>query len=75
MDKFYQQILESIPDSIDFNFITVKNESIRLLTLENKSNISILYRVENSEGYIFDPPSGVIQRNKKQEIKIKITIP
>ena len=73
MDKFYQQILESIPDSIDFNFITVKNESIRLLTLENKSNISILYRVENSEGYIFDPPSGVIQRNKKQEIKIKIT--
>ena len=73
MDKFYQQILDSIPESVDFNFITVKNESVRSLFLDNQSNMSILFTIENGEGYTFEPSSGVVQRHRKQEIKIKIT--
>lgn len=73
MDKYYQQILDSIPESIDFNFITVKNESVRSLFLDNQSNMSILFTIENGEGYTFEPSSGVVQRHRKQEIKIKIT--
>ena len=66
MDKYYQQILDSIPESIDFNFITVKNESVRSLFLDNQSNMSILFTIENGEGYTFEPSSGVVQRHRKQ---------
>ena len=55
MEKIYDYILSLIPDSIDFNFITVKNETSRKILLDNISNVSILFKIENSEGYVSKP--------------------
>lgn len=72
MEKVYNYILSLIPDCVDFNFITVKNETVRSIFLDNISDVSILFKIENAEGYIFEPSSGIIPKNKKIEIQIKI---
>ena len=38
---YYKEILNSIPESIDFNFIPAKQVSSRIITLTNSSEISI----------------------------------
>ena len=72
MEKIYDYILSLIPDSIDFNFITVKNETSRKILLDNISNVSILFKIENSEGYVFKPNNGIIPKNSKFEVELKI---
>ena len=72
MEKIYSYILSQIPDSIDFDFITVKNETIKHIYLDNISEQSILFNIENGEGFIFEPTNGIIPKKKKLEIKIKI---
>ena len=37
MDKIYSIILSSIPESIDFDFITIKNETVKHIYLDNIS--------------------------------------
>ena len=73
MEKAYSYILSKIPDTIDFDFISVKNETIKTITLENISEQSILFKIENAEGFTFVPNQGIIPIKKKIEIKIKIT--
>ena len=97
MEKFYEDMLNALPESIDFNFIPAKNESYRIITLENKSNVSMIFRIEHSNtetsstqqqqhttttniqqhksnmNFIFEPSNGLIHKQHKQEIKIKIT--
>ena len=72
MDKIYSYILSQIPETIDFDFISVKNETIKSIYLENIAEQSILFKIENAEGFIFEPNQGIIPRKKKLEIKIKI---
>jgi hypothetical protein len=72
MEKAYTHIFSKIPETIDFDFISVKNETIKTLTLENISEKSIFYKIENAEGFIFEPNEGIIPIKKKIEIKIKI---
>ena len=72
MEKAYSFILSNIPDTIDFDFITVKNETIKSIYLENISEQSILFKIENAEGFTFEPNQGIIPIKKKLEIKIKI---
>ena len=72
MEKAYSFILSQIPDTIDFDFISVKNETIKTINLENISEQSILFKIENAEGFTFKPNQGIIPIKKKVEIKIKI---
>jgi hypothetical protein len=72
MDKVYSSILSSLPDSIDFDFITVKTETVKHIYLDNISEQNILFNIENAEGFIFEPTSGIIPKNKKLDIHIKI---
>ena len=64
MEKAYSFILSKIPDTIDFDFISVKNETIKTITLENISEQSILFKIENAEGFIFEPNQGIIPIKK-----------
>ena len=72
MDKIYSSILEQIPDSIDFNFIPLKNESVRKIYMENLCNEPILFEIQNPEGFTFSPLSGILYKDKKLEIEIKV---
>ena len=72
MDKIYSSILEQIPDSIDFNFIPLKNESVRKIYMENLCNEPILFEIQNPEGFTFYPLSGILFKDKKLEIQIKV---
>ena len=72
MDKAYSYIFSKIPETIDFDFISVKNETSKSLILENISNKSILFKIENAEGFIFEPNQGIIPIKKRVELKIKI---
>ena len=72
MDKAYSYIFSKIPETIDFDFISVKNETSKIITLENISTKSILFNMENAEGFIFEPTQGIIPIKKKIELKIKI---
>ena len=72
MDKIFSSILSSIPDCIDFDFITVKTETIKHIYLDNISEQNILFNIENSEGFIFEPSTGIIPKKKKLDIQIKI---
>ena len=53
MEEIYKYMLDQIPNSIDFNFITVKYETVQSFILDNISNSSILFSIENAEGFIF----------------------
>ena len=72
MDKIYSSILEQIPDSIDFNFIPLKNESMRKIYMENLCNEPILFEIQAPENFSFFPLSGILSKEKKIEIQIKI---
>ena len=72
MDKAYSYIFSKIPETIDFDFISVKNETFKTITLENISTKSILFQIENAEGFIFEPSQGIIPIKKKVDLKIKI---
>ena len=69
---YYKEILSSIPESIDFNFIPVKQISTKILTLSNNSEISIYFKITNAEGYIFKPNEGIISKNKPLNMEITI---
>jgi hypothetical protein len=72
MEKIYPKILEKIPDTVDFSFISVRNMTQKSFFLENPSDQSIIYRIENENAYVFEPNQGVIMKKHKIEIKIKI---
>ena len=72
MDKIYSSILSSIPERIDFDFITIKTETVKHIYLDNISDKDILFNIENAEGFIFEPSNGIISKKKKLDIKIKI---
>ena len=72
MDKIFSSILSSIPDCIDFDFITVKTETIKHIYLDNISEQNILFNIENAEGFIFEPSTGIIPKKKKLDVQIKI---
>lgn len=72
MEKIYQHILNSIPESVDFNFISVKNESTRTITLNNISDVSVYFTIEHTPEYKFELDRGVVTKNQNLEIKIKI---
>ena len=69
---YYKEILNSIPESIDFNFIPAKQVSSRILTLTNPSEISIYFKISNAEGYIFKPNEGIVSKTKPMNIEILI---
>ena len=72
MEKFYPKILEKIPDTIDFGFISVQNLTTRSIFLENPSDQSIIFKIDSENVYLFEPNQGVIMKKHKIEIKIKI---
>ena len=71
MDKIYSSMLEQI-DSIDFNYIPLKNESFRKICVENLCNELILFEIQNPEGFTFSPLSGILLKDKKLENEIKV---
>lgn len=72
MEKIYPKILEKIPDTIDFSFISVQNVTYKSIFLENPSDQSIIFRIENENPYLFEPNQGIVMKKHKIEIKIKI---
>ena len=44
MERAYSYIFSNIPETIDFDFISVKNETIKTLHLENISEQSIFLK-------------------------------
>ena len=71
MDQYYNDILTSIPPSIDFNFIPTLNETAKSLKLTNPSNLSILFTITSSDCFIFEPTSGIIPKQNSITITIK----
>ena len=71
MDKTYTHILNQIPNSVDFDFISVKTNSTKKIYLDNIADISIIFQIENAEGFIFEPNKGVVPKNSKLEINVK----
>ena len=69
---YYKEILNNIPESIDFNFIPVKEVSSKQIILNNSSNTSIYFKITNAEGYIFKPNEGIIMKNKPVIVDILI---
>ena len=69
---YYKEILNSIPESIDFNFIPVKAISSKQIILNNSSDTSIYFKITNAEGYIFKPNEGIIMKNKPVIIEVLI---
>ena len=69
---YYNEILNSVPESIDFNFIPAKQVSSKILTLSNSYEISIYFKISNAEGYIFKPNEGIISKNKPITIEVSI---
>ena len=72
MEKICPNILLSVPDTIDFDFITIKTQTTKSFFLNNTSDLNILFNIENAESFVFEPSGGILQRKKKQEIKVKI---
>ena len=72
MEKICPYILSSIPDTIDFDFISIKTQTMKSIFLNNTSNQNILFNIENAESFTFEPSGGINHRKKKLEIKIKI---
>ena len=69
---YYKEILNNIPESIDFNFIPVKAISSKQIVLNNTSDTSIYFKITNAEGYIFKPNEGIIMKNKPVTIEVLI---
>ena len=69
---YYKDILNSIPESRDFNFIPVKAVSSKQIVLNNTSDTSIYFKITNAEGYIFKPNEGIIIKNKPVTIEVLI---
>ena len=69
---YYKEILNSIPENIDFNFIPVKVVSSKQIILTNSSNTSIFFKITNAEGYIFRPNEGIIMKKKPITIEVLI---
>ena len=65
-------MLSLIPNSIDFDFISVKSNSIRKIYLDNTADISVIFQIEYAEGFIFSPNKGVVPKNSKLEINCEI---
>ena len=61
---YYKEILNSIPESIDFNFIPVKAVSTKQIILTNSYETSIYFKITNAEGYSFRPNEGILIKNK-----------
>lgn len=57
---YYKEILNSIPESIDFNFIPVKAVSTKQIILTNSYETSIYFKITNAEGYSFRPNEGIL---------------
>ena len=72
MDKTYTHMLNQIPNSVDFDFISVKTNSTKKIYLDNIADVSIIFQIENAEGFIFEPNKGVVPKNSKLEINVKI---
>ena len=72
MEKVYAHMLSLIPNSVDFDFISVKTNSTRKIYLDNTADISIIFHIENAEGFIFEPSKGVVPKNSKLEINVQI---
>ena len=72
MEKICQNILLPIPDTIDYDFISIKTQTTKSIFLNNVSTQNILFNIENAECFTFEPSGGIIPRKKKLEIKIKI---
>lgn len=73
MEKVYEKILDKIPDTVDFSFITVKNETCKTLSIDNPSDFSVYLKIESANTYIFDPNHIVLKKRQKTDIKVKIT--
>ena len=71
MDQYYNDILTSIPPSIDFNFIPALNETTKSLKLTNTSNVSIFFTINSSDCFIFEPTTGIIPKQSTITIIIK----
>jgi hypothetical protein len=72
MEKVYEKILDKLPHTIDFSFITVKNETTRIITFENPSEFSVLLKIDSANTYIFEPNHCVLKKKQKVDIKVKI---
>ena len=69
---YYKEILNSIPESIDFNFIPVKAVSTKQIILTNSNETSIYFKITNAEGYSFRPNEGILIKNKPVIIEVLI---
>ena len=72
MEKVYAHMLSLIPNSVDFDFISVKANSIRKIYLDNTADISVVFQIEYAEGFIFQPSKGAVPKNSKLEINVQI---
>ena len=72
LENIYTNILNKIPKDIEFGFISVKNESFKIITLENNFKTNIPISVETNDTFIFSINNGIIPRQGKIEIKITV---
>ena len=69
MEKICPIILSQIPDTIDFDFITIKTQTTKSIYLNNTSSQNILFRIETDKTFFFEPNGGIIPSKKKTRSK------
>ena len=69
---YYKEILNSIPESLDFNFIPIKTKTTKQIILNSSCETSIYFKITNAEGYIFNPNEGILIKGKPVHIEILI---
>jgi len=70
IDKIHDKILEKVPKEIDFGFIAVKNESTKIITIENPNKFQIPFTINSSDIFKFEPNMGNLPKLGKTEVKI-----
>lgn len=71
--NYCKQILDKIPEIIDFDHITVKNKISKSFKLVNTSSKNIYFKINHKEeSFNIHPKEGILQRNSKIEVVISI---
>lgn len=75
MDDFEMinsKILEYFPSEVEFGFIPVKNQAVKIFQVENKNKFNINFIIETNDIFQFNIEKGFIPKLSKMEFKISV---
>lgn len=66
------KILEYFPSEVEFGFIPVKNQAVKIFQVENKNKFNINFIIETNDIFQFNIEKGFIPKLSKMEFKISV---